>query len=195
MDNKGKEIVMTYIPSLDELYTLVKKGDKDAFDLIYDKTWDLLYAIAYSRLKDEDAVKDILQEIYLDIWIKREVRCIDNLMGYLTNCVKKKVIDYFRKNIHTVEVVDDFAEIIVGSEYADTRLHDTELARVFAAWYDNLPRKRKEIFRFRYEDDYSTREISDLLKISRKTVQNQLLNSKGEFQNMLKKIFTIFLGL
>jgi len=38
MDNKGKEIVMTYIPSLDELYTLVKKGDKDAFDLIYDKS-------------------------------------------------------------------------------------------------------------------------------------------------------------
>jgi len=180
--------------SLDELYSIIKEGDRYAFDVVYDKTWDRLYSVAYNRLREEEAVKDILHEIYLDLWVKRGIRNIDNLMGYLTNSVKKKVIDYFRKNIYTVAAIDDFAEIIAGSEYADAKLRDDELEHVFRIWYDNMPKKRKEIFRFRYEDNYTTQQISDLLKVSRKTVQNQLLNSKGEFQSILKKIFTIFLG-
>ncbi|MDR2283044.1 MAG: sigma-70 family RNA polymerase sigma factor, partial [Sphingobacterium sp.] len=97
--------------------------------------------------------------------------------------------------IYTFEVIDDFVEIIADSAYADSSFAADELSAIISCWIEQLPKKRKEIFKFKLENDLSTAEISALLNISPKTVQNQLLNSKAELKVVLKKIFTFILGV
>ncbi|MFD2554750.1 RNA polymerase sigma factor [Sphingobacterium tabacisoli] len=181
--------------SLESLYLLVQKDDRSAFDRLYERTWKDLYTRAFARLGDADLTQDILQEVYIDIWNKRNARDIRQVEAYLYNAVKYKVIDCFRANKYKFEVIDDFVEIIADSEYADSSFAAKELRAIISCWMEQLPKKRREIVKSKLENDLSTAEISELLNISPKTVQNQYLNSKAELKVLLKKIFTFFLGV
>ncbi len=71
---------------------------------------------------------------------------------------------------------------------ADTMLNEKELRGCVAIWLGMQPVKRAEIFRLKYMEDIGTRQISVILNISQKTVQNQLLNSYASLRKFLSKM-------
>lgn len=194
--NQSSYIYATY--TLNELFHLVKGSDKLAFDELYRRTWKKLYTEAFHKLKDEDLAKDVVQEIFVDVWNKRQQRQIQNVEGYLARAVKFKVIDKFRKKDVIVEEIEEFANVLANSEFADSKLLDKELDQLLNHWIDQLPSKRKEIFLLKYKEDLTTEEIGKLLNISTKTVQNQILNAttflRGLMQKILFLFFLIFFG-
>jgi RNA polymerase sigma-70 factor (family 1) len=182
--------------TLEELLLHIKEDDSSAFDELYTRTWKQLYIKAYSRLKKEDLAKDILQEVFVDLWNKRHVKEIDNVKGYLAQSVKFKVLDQFRKSSrHQFVEVDHFIEEIKASEYADSNLISKEFFKSLKTWIDTLPHKRKEIFRLKYQEGLSNKEIGLKLNISQKTVQNQVLNSSSELRQLLRRALFIYFML
>jgi RNA polymerase sigma-70 factor (family 1) len=180
--------------TLEELFLYVKEGDHGAFDELYGRTWEDLYIKTYSKLKIEDLAKDVVQEVFVDLWNKRTERKIDNVMAYLMQAVKFKVIDEFRKSKYKFVEIDNFIEQIRDSSDADDQLISKEFFSLLRQWTETLPRKRREIFRLRYEEDLSNKEIAEQLGVSVKTVQNQLLNSSFELKLLLRNaLFTYFL--
>ncbi len=61
-------------------------GNKKAFDILFNKYWESSVNIAYKRTKDLDTAKDIVQEIFTQIWINRE-REIENLSAYVNRSI------------------------------------------------------------------------------------------------------------
>ncbi|MEQ7802107.1 sigma-70 family RNA polymerase sigma factor [Pedobacter sp. ASV1-7] len=180
--------------TLEELFLYVKEGDHGAFDELYGRTWEDLYIKTYSKLKIEDLAKDVVQEVFVDLWNKRTERKIDNVMAYLMQAVKFKVIDEFRKSKYKFVEIDNFIEQIRDSSDADDQLISKEFFSLLRQWTETLPRKRREIFRLKYEEDLSNKEIAEQLGVSVKTVQNQLLNSSFELKLLLRNaLFTYFL--
>jgi RNA polymerase sigma-70 factor (family 1) len=180
--------------TLEELFLYVKDGDHGAFDELYGRTWEDLYIKTYSKLKIEDLAKDVVQEVFVDLWNKRTERKIDNVMAYLMQAVKFKVIDEFRKSKYKFVEIDNFIEQIRDSSDADDQLISKEFFSLLRQWTETLPRKRREIFRLKYEEDLSNKEIAEQLGVSVKTVQNQLLNSSFELKLLLRNaLFTYFL--
>ncbi|TYR35425.1 sigma-70 family RNA polymerase sigma factor [Sphingobacterium phlebotomi] len=188
--NRSKHIYIAY--SLDELLQLVRESDSLAFDELYRRTWKKLYTHAFQKLRDEDLAKDVVQEVFVDFWNKRQIRDIQNVEAYLVQAVKFKVIDRFRKKDFIVEEIDDFAEVLANSEFSDSKLLDDELNTLLNYWINQLPNKRKEIFLLKYEEGLSTEEIGKLLNISTKTVQNQVLNAATFLRSLMHKILFIF---
>ena len=79
--------------------TLIKINNQKEFKEIYDKFYAGLANCAFSVLKDRDAAKDIVQEVFLDLWNKRATLSIQtSLQAYLVRAVKFKSIDYIRKD-------------------------------------------------------------------------------------------------
>ncbi|MNR56190.1 RNA polymerase sigma factor [compost metagenome] len=69
-----------------------------------------------------------------------------------------------------------------------------EFFTALKAWTETLPAKRREIFRLKYEEGLTNKEIAERLDVSVKTVQNQLLNSSAELKLLLRTaLFTHFL--
>ncbi|WP_165793056.1 RNA polymerase sigma factor [Sphingobacterium haloxyli] len=167
---------------------LVRESDCLAFDELYRRTWKKLYIHAFQKLRDEDLAKDVVQEVFVDFWNKRQLRNIHHVNAYLIQAVKFKVIDRFRKKDFIVEEVECFAEVLANSEFSDSKLLDKELNDLLQYWISQLPNKRKEIFLLRYEEDLSTEEIGKLLNISTKTVQNQILNATTFLRSLMQKI-------
>jgi RNA polymerase sigma-70 factor (family 1) len=188
--NRSKHIYATY--SLDKLLQLVRESDSLAFDELYHRTWKKLYTHSFQKLRDEDLAKDVVQEVFVDFWNKRQRRDILNVEAYLTQAVKFKVIDRFRKKNFIVEEIANFADVLANSEFSDTKLLDDELDKLLNHWIDQLPSKRKEIFLLKYEEGLSSEEIGKLLNISTKTVQNQILNATTFLRSLMQKILFIF---
>lgn len=169
----------------------VELGSKQAFNVLFEKYWEKAYSDAYKRLKSHDDAKDIVQEIFTHIWIKRETLQINNLPAYLHVAIRNRVIKFIAKQkpIHPFfNILDNIPE---KNSQADANLLWKEFFKSYEALLETLPPKRQEIFRLRFQEDLSTKDISMQLCITRKTVQNQLGKAIETLKVSVLRIFTI----
>jgi len=157
-----------------ELLQLLLADDKQAFEEIYQRYWPLLFDSAYRRTKDIDQCKDIIQDVFADLWNRRGKINIENISAYLHTAVRYQVLKQFSTNKIT-PVFFELLDTLTSTQFSsDHELYEKELADLFDTWINCLPEKRKIIFQMHYRDMLSTNEIAEQLKISQKTVQNQL---------------------
>lgn len=175
----------------DALVTMLMDGSEAAFDLIYERYWKKLYNEAYKRLNDSSDSEEIVQDVFVDLWNKRENRQIDNLRGYLLGAVRYQVFAVYhkRKNLPAFEEPLDY--MAFSSDDADSGYMRDELLASIHLWLETQPEKRREIFRLRYLEGLSTLEIAEQLDISRKTVQNQLNTSQQSLRESIGRLLAI----
>jgi len=178
-----------------ELLLLLKEDDRSAFEEIYHRHWLSLYNVAYKRLHDREASKDVIHDIFATLWDKRHVYTINDLLPYLHAAVRNKIYTLLSQGHATAHFVEPFESMAVSPLTADSFFEEGELRRLVELWMDTLPAKRREIFRLSFVEDLSTKEISQQLNISQKTVQNQLLNAINGLRSNMSKLMTIALLL
>ncbi|WP_423146366.1 RNA polymerase sigma factor [Rubrolithibacter danxiaensis] len=170
-------------------------GDKQAFNLLYEKYWERTYSDAYKRLKDYDAAKDIVQEVFTHIWLKKDSTHIENLPAYLNIAVRNKVFKVLDKQ----KLKHPFFEILenMPSTYlqADADVLWKEFFKSYEALLNSLPEKRQVIFRLRFQENLSTKDIALQLGLSRKTVQNQLGKAIEQLRISLFHLLTLLIAL
>lgn len=180
--------------SLDDLYIRVTESDREAFDHLYHQMWRKLYTVAFRKLQDENIAKDVIQELFIEIWDNRKKRQILAVEKYLYQAVRFKVINCYRKRKVNFEELETVAGTLADyTAGADIPYFEKELRATIDRWIDRLPKKRRAIFLLRYQEDKSTKEISTLLNVSPKTVQNQLLNTTNMLKILLQKMLLLFL--
>jgi RNA polymerase sigma-70 factor (ECF subfamily) len=169
----------------------ISEGSETAFDLLYEKYWSIAYSAAYKRLKDEDQAKDVIQEIFIHVWVKRETLVINNFPAYLNIAVRNKVFKVLAKQSHDhpfFEVLDNLPATYLQADY---NLIWKEFFNSYEALLNALPQQRKTIFRLRFQEDKSTTDIAGQLGISKKTVQNQLSLAFDQLKLSLIHLLTI----
>jgi RNA polymerase sigma-70 factor (ECF subfamily) len=173
--------------SHDNLSLLVRlrEGDLEAFNIVYDKYWSVLLNESYKRLEDLASCEEIVQDVFVELWQHCSNREIQNLEAYLITCMKYKVFEVYKKNkrrnvlLEENHQLNDYNNGIQGDQYGEK-----DLKYLIEQWVAHLPQKRKEIFKMRYLEGLTTKEISDLTETSQNTVQNHL----GVSIHKLKKL-------
>jgi RNA polymerase sigma-70 factor (ECF subfamily) len=173
----------------------VEQGNSHAFNVLYEKYWELAFTNAYKRLKDYDQAQDIVQEIFTHIWLKRETLHIDNLPAYLNISVRNQVFKLVEKQ----KLIHPFFSVLetmsATSFQADADLLWREFFKSYEALLATLPAKRQLIFRLRFQEDVPTKDIAVQLGLSRKTVQNQLSKAIEQLQISLLHMLTVLIIL
>ncbi len=54
-----------------ELLQRLKHGDEEAFSHIYTRHWETMYRTTFKRLQDPIKSKDIVQDIFMQLWVRR----------------------------------------------------------------------------------------------------------------------------
>jgi len=175
------------------LLSELKEGNKMAFDILYEKHWEPVFSATYKRIENPDQAKDITQDVFLHIWLKREEITIDNLPAYLHTAVKNKVLKWMKSQQKFTPIADLLADLKGLRDEADTEILHQEFMKAYESLINTLPEGQQRIFRMRYQEDMSTIEISQELGIARKTVQNQL--GKAVIQLRASLTFLILLYL
>ena len=162
-----------------KLVALLREGNSDAFTQIYQRYWMVMYMHALKMLKSENDARDIVQEIFTSLWLKRQ--SIDpkvNLAGYLFVATKNKVLDLIshqRIRLDYLGSLSSFAEAHNNQVLA--RIEEKELLQILQQEIARLPAKMRQIFEMRINEHLTYIEIADKLNISDKTVKKQISNA------------------
>jgi RNA polymerase sigma-70 factor (ECF subfamily) len=170
-----------------ELVHLLLQDDTNAFDELYRRYWPILFNAAFKRIKSIDLSKDITQEVFMDLWVRRGKVSIVNMQAYLLTAVRFQVLKLISLEKNNTSFIEPFEKMADSSFNADGEIIDKELFHLFETWLNTLPGKRKAIFVMHYSEKLSTKEIAERLNISQKTVQNQLGNAVQALRSSLNQ--------
>jgi RNA polymerase sigma-70 factor (ECF subfamily) len=157
-----------------ELLRRLAEGDQKALTAIYQQFWQPLFIAAYNIIKDKKACEDILQEIFLQLWVKRDnLQIRESLKGYLLTACRYQVFHYIRKTPARQDLFINLEERLTAPS-SDHTLLQKDLSKQIDKIVCGLPEKCRQIYRLSREEYLSHREIAQKLNISTKTVENQL---------------------
>lgn len=172
----------------------LKDGDEGAFTALYNRFWKLLFVIAAKKLNDLSEAEEIVQEIFLDIWNRRENLQINgSLSAYLSACAKYKVISLMaKKNLN-----ERYQQHIAAQSELDFStqnwLQFEELRSQLEKETEKLPEKCQLVFRLSRETGLSQRQIANHLGISEKTVESHLTKALRTLRTSLGQFLSFLL--
>jgi RNA polymerase sigma-70 factor (family 1) len=170
----------------------MQEDNAGAFEAIYEKYWDPVYAAALKRLRDADVAQDICQEIFLQVWQKRH-HLIENLPAYLFTAVRNNVLKWMEKEKKYTPIPELLLQVQAHRDQADADLLLQEFMQAYEALVATLTASQQVIFRMRYHQELSTEEIASQLNVSRKTVQNQLGRSVAQLREFFLALLVLWL--
>ncbi|SMD13250.1 RNA polymerase sigma-70 factor [Pedobacter nyackensis] len=170
-----------------QLMELILQDDREAFDQIYSRYWKKLFVYAGKVVRDEDEAQDIVQEVFVSLWQRRQLLInINSLSSYLHGAIRFRGLGYIRANLYRHNYLSSihcfFEE---GSDLLNEHIDMKELDGVIHSEIAKLPPKMREIFILSRIEQMSHKEIAERLNISDKTVKKQINRSLNLFRLVL----------
>ena len=173
------------------LFALIKQGNGDAFESIYNKYWPALFKGAYKRLSDKNKCQDVVQNVFTDLWNRRAQLEIQNLEAYLHTAVRFQVLKAISKSNANSTFTNVFDTDIVSTLRADEILLDKEAKQLVEQFINALPSKRRNIFVMHYINELTTANIAVALNLSQKTVQNQITTASHALRLRIANLMSV----
>jgi RNA polymerase sigma-70 factor (ECF subfamily) len=164
---------------LGEEYLLIrqfKNGDHHSFKVLYQKYAPKLYGFSRKYLYSDEDAEEIVQEIFLRIWEKKEnIDESQSFSSYIFQAAKHRIFNGFRKKVNEQAYLDFviYADN-TSSNFTEMEVEYQEIKSKADAVINAMPPKRQEIFRMSREQGLKNKEIAEKLQISIKTVENQM---------------------
>ena len=163
----------------DDLLLLFQSGDREAYELIYDRSWYILYCHARKMLQNDEEAKDVVQDVFTTLWAKASDQTIKPpLRAFLYTITRNKILDQLKHSKVKAKYMASLkSEMEQQGQLPDSFVRERDLARQIEKEIQALPPKMRVIFELSRKSYKSHREISTQLNISDKTVKKQVSNA------------------
>jgi len=156
-----------------ELVEAIKGNDEKAYRALFDRYYKYLLVTAYAYVKDENTIRDLTQDVFFEIWKKRNSLNIRNVKAYLRRAVINKALNHIKANRISFEDSNETFDVPDRARVQE-ELEASQLQKVINETIESLPDRCRIIFVMRRMEELSLKEIAAKLDISPKTVENQL---------------------
>jgi len=154
----------------------LKNEDYTAFDGLFKRYSESIFAFVYSISKDSFTAEEITQTVFLKVWEKRmQIDEHFSFKSFLFRITYNETISYLRKEKAEKKRIELFTTSKSYSSNETEYLVEFESQESAARKIiDSFPERRKQIFKLSREQGLTNREIAEQLNISVKTVENQM---------------------
>ncbi|TRZ46092.1 RNA polymerase sigma factor [Robertkochia solimangrovi] len=176
-------------PTSDKLMVLhLISGNERAFRYLYDKYRPQIYAFSFSLLKNEVLAEEVVQEVFLRIWLHREnLDPNSSFKAFVFTISRNLAFNMLSRASRSSKMKEKiFYHTPVYSPAADRHLEEQDCKRLHQAIIQKLPPKRKTIFTLSREEQKTYEEISHILGISISTVKNQMSKALFTLRGLLR---------
>ncbi len=184
-----------------QLWVQLKAGSEIALGKLVNKFFNPLQNYGYKFVKDEDFVKDCVQEVFIEIWQRRDkISVPDSVRAYLLSSVRRKVVrEGFRQHIikddDEREVEGNVNHIDFSPEWSIIEQESlAEISEKVKKSLNKLPKRQSEVLYLQYYQNLSREEIAQIMDINMQSVSNLLQTAFKAFrENWGAVIFVSFL--
>ena len=187
LESKEKKIVLA-----------LKGGDVRALKALYELYSGKLYQYSLAICKSSMLAEDVVQEVFIKIWEKRETLKEEHaIQSFLFTIARHRLLDLIKRAAKEAEVFREMAG------HLPTMDHQIEQSIAYQERYthvqhaiSNLPPQRQLIFRLSREEGLSYAEIAQNLGITKGTVNIQIvkaLKSIRDYLDLKEAVILVYL--
>jgi RNA polymerase sigma-70 factor (family 1) len=152
------------------------EGDAQAFRDIYEAYQRKIFSFAFYLTKSKDIAEEIVQEVFIKLWEKREhLREDTTLLPYLKKITQNHVLDTFRKANSDKHLQKKIFDNLSSLHHipADVMM-EKQLEKAYLDAIERLPPQKKIIYLLHRDEELTYEEIANKLGISKNTVRNHM---------------------
>lgn len=155
----------------------MRNSDSAAFEEIFRRYYHTFHTFAKRILKDGSVAEDIVQNVFVKLWIRREqINPNLSLCNYLLVMTRNELFDYMRLRYNSLRrrVDNQTLNQFDSGESVYSDIYSREYYSIIDSVVDAMPTRRKEIFSLRYRQYLTNDEIARRLNISTRTVEEHI---------------------
>ncbi len=168
-------------PSDELLVKAIVNNDHTAFKNLYYKYFQMLIRFAWYRLHSMETARDLVQEVFYRVWIKRQNLDPDkSIKAYLYKSLNNLIINHSKLSSSKTSSIEDLKneKSLSNKNFQDFNI-DIQTSM------QKLPEKLKTVFILSRIEGYKYTEIAEICGISIKAVEKRM----SKTFNILRKIF------
>ncbi|WP_270087811.1 RNA polymerase sigma factor [Sphingobacterium sp. SYP-B4668] len=178
----------------EELCALIKQNKEKALQAIMLRYWEPLYKMALYTLHDTFLCEDIVQQVFIQIWSKRDVLNFRySLKSYLFACTRYEVYRQIKAKHTPLHSCDDDEYRYIEYYNPHQALEYNELLENVETLVDQLPDRCREVYKLSRDHQFSHKQIAAHLNVSTKTVENQITIALKKIKVGLSKLLFLLL--
>lgn len=157
-----------------QLLEQVRQNDRQAFRLLFDRHYEFLLQSVVNITGDRNLAKDVGQEVFLELWKKREqIQIKTSVRAYLRRSMVNRTFNLLKTRKLKYQEPTKLPEGTM-SYSPQAELEATDLQNLINKAIDQLPERCRLIFTLCRLEGLSHKEIAAKLDLSPRTVENQM---------------------
>jgi len=160
----------------------IASGNEAAFRTFFDYYWDNIYSVALAFTKSESLSEEIVQEVFVKVWLKKEqLTAVNDIEAWTFIIARNHILNVLQKKVKEeafLKNLEGYFSVINGSP--EDLLFKKEAEEMVNSAVTQLPSQQQLIYRLSRIAGLSQEEIATKLNISKNTVKshmNKALNS------------------
>jgi len=154
----------------------IKRNDYSSYNQLFLRYYSRLCAFVYGITQSSSASEDVVQELFIRLWINRtKLEINESVSGYLYRSSKNAALNHLRSEKSRQKSVQNMP--VQELQTDDNLIEQVEFSAALYQCIEQLPERSREVFKMSRIDGLKQQEISDQLGISVKTIKNQIWKS------------------
>jgi len=159
------------------LWNQIIQGDEKAFHQLFEKQYRSLMRFGLGIRMDKELVKDMIQEVFLEIWKKhKSLPQVENLDAYLKQILKRKIFKLVKKEnrINSKDIPLEHDQVNSYEAFLIQKETNLQVQSKLSKALKNLTPKQKEIIELRFFKGLSYEDIAEKTSTQKRTIYNQV---------------------
>lgn len=190
---RTRQIEIVY-ESDNNLFERIREGDQFAARELFRRHYSGLCRFAYRLVRSKEDVEDIVEGVFERIWLNREkLKLYQSIKSYLFKAVQNQALDFLRKKENKNFTLSELSgsrncedlESVSSSDPVQDMI-ERDLAEAVNEAIERLPQRCRLVLTLNGQEGLTYSEIADVLEISERTVENQIVRALKHLRRDLK---------
>ena len=158
-----------------ELWDLLRKNNKTAFSLLYQRHIKALFNFGLKFTSNRDLIKDVLQELFTDFWNKRtSLAEVEHVKVYLIKSFRYQLLKAIsNSNKSKIYRLEDLLKDVPENEILENEIAFERRLKLKEKLL-HLPERQREVIHLKYFQNLKNEEIAEIINVNYQSVANLL---------------------